>query len=82
MSFVPVAPRQESVICSTKATDFIRQNRAEQGSSLACIYSTETFLRVNGWQRVGQETDIIQSDSIKERTYCMITEVLCLFFFH
>lgn len=43
------------------------QTGAGQGSSLACIYSTETFLRVNGWQRVGQETDIIQSDSIKER---------------
>lgn len=69
MSFVPVAPTQESVICSTQSNRLYQaeQRGARQGSSLAYICSTETFLRVNGWQRVGPETDIIQGDLIRER---------------
>lgn len=71
MSFVPpgknqsyVPPKQQTLSGRTE------QGRAGQGSSLACICSTETFLRVNGWQRVGQKTDIIHSDFIKPKTTC------------
>lgn len=71
--------RQESVICSTEQQTLsgrTEQGRAGQGSSLACICLTETFLKVNGWQRMGQETDIIQSDLIKPKTTLLLREKL------
>lgn len=59
MSFVPVAPGKNQSYVPPKLQTLsgrTEQGRAGQGSSLACICSTKTFLRVNGWQREGQET--------------------------
>lgn len=68
--------RQESVICSTKAADFIRQNRAGQGrAALWLVSAQQTFLRVNGWQKVSRETDIIQSD-FKKTTLLLRNKLL------
>lgn len=63
--------RQESVICSTKQQTLSGRTewgRAGQGSSLDRICSTETFLGVNGRQKIGQKTGIINSDFINQKT--------------
>lgn len=53
--------RQESVICSSKTLS----GRTEAGRGRAALWlvsAQQTFLRVNGWHRVGWEIKIIQGD--------------------
>lgn len=55
MSFFPVAlGKNQSYVPQSSRVYQAEKSRAGQGSSLACICSTETFLRVNGWQELAR----------------------------